>query len=112
MPASPARLLDHPGCEEDKVSVEGVARMSYPASSMVALSMEAVRARGWWMVTDWVTMETSTDDGGGANATRASWMVLTQLVVRSVMSFKAWGHVESDGKLTFHSVGWRRESWL
>ena len=70
MPTSPVRPLDHPGWQGDKVSKVGVVRMSYPASSMAALSMRSVRARGWWIVTDWVTVETSTEDGGGANAVR------------------------------------------
>lgn len=87
MPASPARLLDHPNCKGDTLSTVGVATMSYPASSIAAFNMGGVMPRGWWTVTDWVTMETSTEDGGGDHTARASWMVLTQLVVRHIKSF-------------------------
>lgn len=36
-------------------------------------------------------METLTEDGGGDSNARASWMVLTQLVVRHIMSFVIQG---------------------
>ena len=46
---------------------------------MVDLMSAMERLRECDTVTDWVTIDTSTEEGGGVSEVRASWMVLTQL---------------------------------
>ena len=62
---------------------------------MAAFNMEGERARGCWMVTDWVTIDTSTEEGGGDNEARASWMVLTQLAVKRYVPVP--GQIDTTG---------------